>query len=73
MQGGEQAVPPALEKAAHIVPALSATEAPSRAMAHVAEDAAMGEVTTGAQGAPAWHSPHPPYCLGLRLHCRHMQ
>ena len=66
MQGGEQAVPRALEEALPSVPVLSATEAPSRAAVHAAEHAAMGEVAMGAHGAPAWHSPQPPCCLGLR-------
>ena len=66
MQGGEQAVPPALEEAMPTVPAVSATEAASRATVHAAENAAMGEVAMGAHGAPAWRSPQSPCCLGLR-------
>ena len=73
MQGGEQAVPPAMEKAMPTAPAMSATEAPSRAIVHVGEKAAMGDLATGAHGAPAQCSAHLPCCLSLRLHCRHSQ
>ena len=66
MQGGEQAVPPALEEAMPTVPAMSGTETASRATVHAAENAAMGEVAMGAHGAPAWRSSHSPCCLGLR-------